>query len=104
MDLFPLTRDQVLRDLNRSGIDDVKHVLGAEDWNDLHEALSWLFSDMIEGITDRLPALLYQADISESKVKSALDKSEGSHQAALAHLFLKREVLKVIFRLQYSGG
>ena len=51
----------------------------------------------------RVEQLLYKIDVSELKVKEAIDSTSETNPAVIfTHLIIERELQKVVFRLVYS--
>ncbi len=51
----------------------------------------------------RVEQLLYKIDVSELKVKEAIDSASETNPAVIfTHLIIERELQKVVFRLVYS--
>lgn len=73
---------------------------------EIFDALSTYFNDLIQNDFNKLIALLYQMDVSEEKIrfKLAHPMTNESAGAMLANEFISREMEKMKWRERYKNG
>ena len=98
------TAEQVVKDFAMLQVD-LQFSGNAETaYEELYEQLEPVIRHFIERDFEKLQNVLYRIDISEEKVKAALfGIQHESTSELLTQIILKRELEKVVFRLQYSG-
>ena len=106
LDILNETAQQIIKDFGMNGIA-IPRILSA---GNTENAYRELFSQILL-IVEKLEKenlqnfynLMYSIDISEIQIKKAVeDSKDKSFSEVVADLILKRELLKVIFRKQYS--
>ena len=71
--------------------------------DDLRHALAEKFNALINSDFNHLIHLLYRIDVSETKLKQALEQNEGKDTAGLlADLVIERQLEKIRSRQQYG--
>jgi hypothetical protein len=75
--------------------------------NNLYQAILDKLAPVIERLirqgNGRVEQLLYKIDVSEMKVKEAIDSAVETDPAIIfTHLILERELQKVVFRMMYG--
>ncbi|MCA0431075.1 MAG: hypothetical protein LCH32_11315 [Bacteroidetes bacterium] len=92
--LFELFKKQILKDFEMAGIQ-LDEVL-LPNFNDLVLKLKNLL------LKNKFEALLYRIDISEEQIKNYCSKNEIDFLTAVSELIIKRELQKVIFKINYK--
>ena len=104
LDILSETVQQVIKDFGMNGME-IKFSGNAEN------AYLELFSQILPFIEklqkenfQNFYNLMYRIDISEGQIKKAVEESKDkSFSEVVTDLILKRELLKVVFRKQYSA-
>lgn len=104
------TRKEVLEKLIRQINKDLELRVDIEwdvDGNNLYQAILDKLAPVIERLirqgNGRVEQLLYKIDVSEMKVKEAIDSAVETDPAIIfTHLILERELQKVVFRMMYG--
>ncbi len=76
-----------------------------ELYNNLVSQLRPVIGKLIYQGGGKVEQMLYKIDVSEHKVKEALDTAQDTDPALIfTHLILERELQKVVFKILYSKG
>lgn len=108
LDILNETAQQIIKDFGMVGLK-IPRVLWAGNTNN---AYAELFSQILP-LIDKLQKenfqkfyiLMYRIDISERQIKKAVEQTKDkSFSEVVTDLILKRELLKVVIRKNYSAG
>ena len=108
LDLLNETATQIAKDFNWSGLE-IPRVLGAGNADNAYQELFAQIHPQIEKIlkerAGKFYELMYRIDISENQLKKAVEQAKDrSFSEVVTDLILKRELLKVVMRKQFSTG
>jgi hypothetical protein len=92
--LFELFKKQIIKDFEMAGIQ--FDVVLLPNFNDIVLKLKNLLTK------NKFEALLYRIDISEEQIKNYCFKNEIDFLTAISELIIKRELQKVIFKINYK--
>ena len=104
LDILKETAQQIIKDFGMVGME-IKFSGSAENaYLELFSQILPLVDKMQKENFQSFYNLMYRIDISEIQIKKAVeDSKDRSFSEVVTDLILKRELLKVVFRKQYSG-
>ena len=104
LDILKETAQQIIKDFGMIGME-IKLSGNAENaYLELFSQILPLVDKMQKENFQSFYNLMYRIDISEIQIKKAVeDSKDRSFSEIVTDLILKRELLKVVFRKQYSG-
>ena len=104
LDILNETAQQVIKDFGINGME----IIFSGDTDNAYTELFFQILPLVEKLQkenfQNFYNLMYRIDISESQIKKAVEESKDkSFSEVVTDLILKRELLKVVFRRQYSA-
>ena len=102
-DLLRETAQQVIKDFGMTGLE-IKFTGNTENaYRELFSQILPLIDKLQKENFRNFYTLMYRIDISEWQIKKAVqDSKDRSFSETVTELILKRELIKVVFRKQYS--
>ena len=103
LDIFTETAKQISKDFGMQGME----IKFSKNSGDIYRELFLQVLPLIEKLQkenfQNFYSLMYRIDISETQIKKAVEQSKDkSFSEVVTDLIIKRELLKVVYRKQYS--
>ena len=104
LDILNETAQQVIKDFGINGMEIIFSGNTDNSYTELFSQIHPLVEKLQKENFQNFYNLMYRIDISESQIKKVVEESKDkSFSEVVTDLILKRELLKVVFRKQYSA-
>ena len=105
LDLLNETVTQIAKDFNWSGLEIKFSGNAANAYQELFAQIHPQIEKILKERAGKFYELMYRIDISETQLKKAVEQAKDrSFSEVVTDLILKRELLKVVMRKQFSTG
>lgn len=102
LDLIKDTANQVIKDFDMFGLEIKFSGSAYNAYEELFDQIQPHIENLISNNRQKFMGILYRIDVSEEQLKKAVSENQSeSFSAIVTDLVIKRELQKVVIRLQY---